>query len=237
MINDSGTLKVDALTPPGVNCLDGTLFYDPRSGKEYFIYSYEWINDGTGQMWIQEMAANYSTLLGDPVSLWSGGDAQWSNAVIDGPFVWYYENSYYMLWSSFHEASGNYTTGYAHADNLMGPWVQEQWPVITTHGGHASLFFTNKSWDSIGDLDLDPDINDLRISFHQPNSGGDPHCIIARFYHENGRWRTDPSYVEGNWTTSADRLVLIPIFGGIYAAIMVIAIGLYLKSNRKKRNI
>ncbi|MFX0100212.1 MAG: family 43 glycosylhydrolase [Candidatus Hodarchaeota archaeon] len=234
MINDSGIMKVDALTPPDVNCLDGTLFYDPLSGKEYFIYSYEWINDEseTGQMWIQEMASNYSCLLGEPVSLWRGGDAIWSNGVIDGPFVWYYNDRYYMLWSSF--SSGTYTTGYASADDLLGPWEQEAWPVINTHGGHASLFLINQSWDKIGDVSTDVNMADLRISFHQPNSGGDPHCIIAKFYYGSGRWQTDPSYTDDTWKQIQQWSILFPYLAGVNGALIAYGIALYLIMRKKK---
>nr|MDO8118247.1 family 43 glycosylhydrolase [Candidatus Sigynarchaeota archaeon] len=220
-IGPNGTLAVDALTPPDLHCLDGTLFHDPVSGKEYFIYCMEWINNGTGQVWLQEISPAYDELVGTPRNLWSASDARWANAVTDGPFMWYYDEMYYCTWSSF-PRGGKYTTGYAWSTSLTGPWIQATTPLVDTDGGHAALFFLNKSWDRVGDLATCNDMDDLRISFHQPN-GGDIRCRIAIMYFQDGRWKTTPSFIELNWDMATNNAEVLAVTIGTSSIASILA--------------
>ena len=109
--------------------MDGHLFKD-FDGTEYLIYSNEWIQNGTvgiGEMWIQEISHDYTHLIGNATVLFQGGDADWSSIVIDGPSMFYYNDVYYLFWSSFDD---NYGVGYAYSDNLLGPYVQSQKPIV-----------------------------------------------------------------------------------------------------------
>ncbi len=232
-IGPNGTLAVDALTPPELHCLDGTLFYDPVSAKEYFIYCMEWINNGTGQVWLQEMSPAYDALVGTPLNLWSAIDARWGYVVTDGPFVWYHDGTYYCTWSSF-PRGGKYTTGYAWSKNLTGPWTQATIPLVDTDGGHAALFFLNSSWDCVGDLATRGDIDALRISFHQPN-GGDIRCRIASLYFQDGRWKTTPSHVERDWDVAGNHAEVLAITIAASAVTSILA-GTLLAFKAKKTN-
>ena len=147
-------LMVEPLTPAEYDCLDGHL-YKNYNGTEYLIYVYEWLQNGTsgiGEMWIQEISSDYKELLGTPTKLFKGGDADWSNAVIDGPSMLYHNSVYYLFWSSF---DGDYKLGYAYSDNLLGPYQQSKNPIFGGEGGHSTWFEIN---------------NIIYITFHSPNS-------------------------------------------------------------------
>ncbi len=86
----------ESLTPKEEHCLDGHLYRHPN-GYLYFYYVFEWINNGTGEMWVQKISEDFTTLLGTFKSLFKGGDAKWSNGVVDEPSMLYYQGTYYLF--------------------------------------------------------------------------------------------------------------------------------------------
>ncbi|NMC04714.1 MAG: family 43 glycosylhydrolase [Candidatus Lokiarchaeota archaeon] len=161
------------LTPPEWNCLDGHLFRDD-DGCEYFIYSHEWVDfsSGAGEFWIQPIAPDYTSLVGEPTYLFRGGDAAWSGGVTDGPSMLEHEGVHYLFWSSGH---GGYQCGYAWSRDVLGPYTQSLNPVISDDGGHSTWFRR----DGTGEL---------LITYHQPNGGGMERARIDRLCFTRGTW-------------------------------------------------
>jgi beta-xylosidase len=153
-------LTPDPLTPAGLDCLDGHPFTAPN-GTIYLYYSREWIQyrvHGVGEMWVQELAPDYTHLIGSPVTLFKGTDAPGGNVVVDGPWMVYAHGRYYLFWSSFDSRyDGKYCIGYAIADSPLGPFKIEPKTTVRSDGGHCTIF---------------RDKNDLlKITYHQPNAG------------------------------------------------------------------
>ncbi len=158
-------LMANPLTPPAWNCLDGHLFRDD-DGSEYFIYSHEWVDfpSGNGEFWIQPIAADYTTLIGEKTYLFRGRDAAWSGGVTDGPSMLKYDGTYYLFWSSGH---GEYCCGYASSRNVLGAYTQSLNPTIADDGGHSTWFRRGGT-------------GELLIAYHQPNGGGMERAHIDR---------------------------------------------------------
>lgn len=144
------------LTPADRECLDGHRFRHPN-GTEYLIYVYEWVQAGRGEMWIQRLAPDFTTLLGTPRVLFRGQDAEWSNNVVDGPAMLHANDTFYLFWSSFGYTGGEYGCGYAAASELAGPYTQSTHRVVGGEGGHVTLFRHHQT-------------GALMVTFHRPNS-------------------------------------------------------------------
>ncbi|MBN2151047.1 MAG: family 43 glycosylhydrolase [Candidatus Lokiarchaeota archaeon] len=166
-------LMANPLTPPEWNCLDGHRFRDD-DGSEYFIYSHEWVDfpSGNGEFWIQPLAEDFTSLVGEKTYLFRGRDAAWSGGVTDGPSMLKHGGKYYLFWST---GRGDYRCGYASADGVLGPYTQSLNPTIADDGGHSTWFRR----DGTGDL---------LVTYHQPNGGGQEHARIDRLCFSAGVW-------------------------------------------------
>jgi arabinan endo-1,5-alpha-L-arabinosidase len=166
-------LMANPLTLPEWNCLDGHLFRDD-DGSEYFIYSHEWVDfpSGNGEFWIQPIADNFTTLIGEKTYLFRGRDAAWSGGVTDGPSMLEADGTYYLFWSSGH---GGYCCGYASSRHVLGPYTQSLNPTISGDGGHSTWFRR----DGTGEL---------LVTYHQPNGGGKERARIDRLCFSMGGW-------------------------------------------------
>ncbi len=161
------------LTPPDWECLDGHLFRD-ADGTEWFIFVHEWVQCEVGEMWIQRIAEDYSSLVGDRRMLFRGRSAPWNNHVIDGPMMVVRDGTYHLFWSSFNDRDG-YCTGVAAADDLLGPYTQSEAAVIGQDGGHNCVF---RGFDG-----------KLYTSFHRPNATPEERVRIAELVFDGGKWR------------------------------------------------
>lgn len=153
------------ITPPGMQCLDGSLYVDEQ-GTPWMFFSVEWngpnVVDSVGEVWCQQLNAELDGTVGDPVKLFRTSDAPWAkepsgkSIVTDAPFVWKDEKSgnLIMLWSSF---TNVYSMGQAisQTGKPTGPWVHEKDAIFTDNGGHQMVFRDLKG--------------NLKISFHSPN--------------------------------------------------------------------
>jgi beta-xylosidase len=198
-------LMSNPLTPTEWNCLDGHLFRDD-DGSEYFIYSHEWVDfpSGNGEFWIQPIAEDYTTLVGEKTYLFRGRDAAWSGGVTDGPSMLEYDGTYYLFWSSGH---GGYSCGYASSWNVLGPYTQSLNPTIAEDGGHSTWFRRGGN-------------GELLITYHQPNGGGQERARIDRL-----------CFSMGNWLLCKDDGVSLPVWAPIPpAALLCLAcVALYKK--------
>jgi len=155
-----------AITPPNMQCLDGSLFVDDQKNP-WIIFSVEWIGPNVsnkdGEIWAQRLNRNLTATVGMPHRLFKASEATWVKSiggyVTDAPFIWKDPKSGHllMLWSSF---SPYYTIGQAISTNgsVLGPWRQEPKAIFTHDGGHQMVF-----------KDLQ---GNLKLSFHTHN--GEP---------------------------------------------------------------
>ncbi|MHA1849378.1 MAG: family 43 glycosylhydrolase [Promethearchaeota archaeon] len=212
-------LSPEPLTPPEWQCLDGHLFKD-TDGKEYLIYVHEWLDSGTGEMWVQQVNENYTSLIGEKHLLFRGGDATWSNNVVDGPSMIHVNGIYYLFWSSFNGGSG-YCCGYAQSRELFGPYIQSSYPVITGDGGHSTWFRENGT-------------GKLLITYHRPNSNGLERPEIKSLYLINGRWTVKKDlYVTPS--LSFPSLILVVLL--IFSLVLYLKTSSFTNRNSKSRGV
>lgn len=207
-------LMPNPLTPPQYECLDGHLFRD-TDGLEYFIYVYEWVQAGIGEMWIQRIASNYTHLIGEPVFLFRGTDASWGNFVVDGPSMIKRNDTYFLFWSTYNQKNdGKYCCGYATATNITGPYTQSTEPLINNDAGHCTIFKQNGS-------------DDYSITFHQPNSRIERAQIRSLLWNEKKQgWMLDPADPVPFWTE--DRLNVLYWMLGISGSLILLSVGIVL---------
>lgn len=166
------------LTPGDWECLDGHLFRD-TDGREYLIYVHEWVQCNIGEMWIQPIAEDYRSLVGEPRLLFRGRDAAWSDEVIDGPMMVLRDGKYHLFWSSFNQKTGDragaYCVGVSTADSVFGSYHHSPRPILEGDGGHNCVF---EGFDGT-----------LYTSFHAPNATPQERVQIHELLHEHGAWR------------------------------------------------
>jgi len=154
------------LTPPGIPCLDGTLFIDDDS-QPWLVYSRgsEGIPGGAagiadGEMHALRLSGDLREPMGTPELLFTASSASWSRPLrfpagvepppalnlatdplfTDGPFlVRSLCGALLMLWSSFGEEG--YAMGVATSvgGSILGPWAQSSEPLWARNGGHGML--------------------------------------------------------------------------------------------------
>ncbi len=111
--------------------IDASLFVD-EDGTRYLL----WKNDGNsmgGQSWIhiQRLAAGGLALEGEPVQLITAGQP-WEGILVEGPTLWLHAGRYYLFYSANDFASPRYATGYAVADDPLGPYEKAGGPLLAT---------------------------------------------------------------------------------------------------------
>jgi hypothetical protein len=161
-------LGEQANTPPEQRCLDGTPWIDP-DGTHWMIYCHEWQQIRDGGMLAVKMSKDWSTRLGEPITLFHASQAPWvrphpkpDTYVTDGPFLHRMKNGkLLMIWSSFVKGHG-YGVGQAisKSGSVAGPWMHLEKPLVGgggEDGGHSMIFR-----DFSGEL---------LLAFHQPNGG------------------------------------------------------------------
>jgi arabinan endo-1,5-alpha-L-arabinosidase len=143
----------EPLTPPGWECLDGTLHLDD-TGEPWLVFCHEWIQTRDGEIRAQRLERDLSAAAGPPILLFRGSEAPWTRPhrrtdgsldpgmrVTDGPFLHRTAaGELLMLWSSFSESG--YAMGIARSASgkVIGPWEQEPKPVADSDSGHGMIF-------------------------------------------------------------------------------------------------
>ncbi|HJR78703.1 MAG TPA: glycoside hydrolase family 43 protein [Anaerolineales bacterium] len=111
--------------------IDPSAFVD-ADGRRYVL----WKNDGNsrgGQTWlyIQPVSADGLTLQGEPRQLLTA-DQRWEGILVEAPTLWRQDGKYYLFYSANAYNDRRYATGYAVADNIFGPYVKAEEPLIAT---------------------------------------------------------------------------------------------------------
>ncbi len=172
------------VTPPGWECLDGTLFVD-GDGAPWLVFCHEWLQIDDGRICAMPMTPILADAAGDPVELFRASSAPWvrpvqekHHFVTDGPFLHRSpDGELLMLWSSF--SRRGYAIGVASSPTgaLLGPWRHERRPLRQGDGGHAMLF-----------RDLD---HQLVMALHTPNRSPLERTRLVGVDDSAGRLRLD----------------------------------------------
>jgi arabinan endo-1,5-alpha-L-arabinosidase len=156
------------VTPPGWECLDGTLFVTPE-GNPWMVFCHEWVQVGDGEICALPLSEELAFAAGAPVVLFHASQVPWvqpiehkgrKGYVTDGPWLHRLPGGeLLMLRSSF--SAGGYIIGVARSGSglLTGPWLQDARPLYSEDGGHCMTFSDFKG--------------NLWLSFHQPNRNPD----------------------------------------------------------------
>jgi len=157
----------EPVTPADWECLDGTLYVD-EAGAPWVVFCHEWLQTVDGEVCASRLSADLTRTEGDPVLLFRASEATWTrphkrrdgsfdprSRVTDGPFLHRLGNGkLLMLWSSY--TGAGYAMGGAVSERgILGPWVQQERPLVDTDGGHGMCF-----------RGLD---GRLYLAFHSPN--------------------------------------------------------------------
>lgn len=128
------------ITPAGWETLDAHVFVDD-DGQSYLLYSHSWTQVGAGSIYIQALADDLLSLIGEPKLLASAADQWWTRGtlgrVLEAPTVIKHGGKYYLMYSSF--ATDEYGVGYAVADHLYGPYEHKE-RILFNDSGHNSVF-------------------------------------------------------------------------------------------------
>jgi beta-xylosidase len=153
-------LSKEGLTPKNWLSLDGTLYVE--KDIPYLFFCHEWLQVQNGEIYVQKLSKDLKKTIGNPKLLFTAKDANWcvpikeGGFVTDGPFVYYADGCYNMLWSSF--SNKGYALGLAKANNILGPWKIEDNLIYNEDGGHGMAF-------------IDKD-GKRKIAIHSPNANG-----------------------------------------------------------------
>ena len=111
--------------------IDPSSFVDSDS-QRYVL----WKNDGNSSgykvwLYIQEVSDDGLTLQGEARQLLSV-DQRWEGTLVEAPTLWQQDGKYYLFYSANAYYDRRYATGYAVADNIFGPYVKAEEPLIAT---------------------------------------------------------------------------------------------------------
>ena len=135
-----------AITPRDWECLDGTLYLE--NDTPYIVFCHEWTQIKNGTICAMELSKDLKKAVGEPVVLWSAGDAPWADDikgngsyVTDGPFLLKKNNGELIcIWSSF--SGGEYVEAISRSNNgsIKGKWTIDNKLLYEKDGGHGMIF-------------------------------------------------------------------------------------------------
>jgi len=171
-------LTSNPVTPPGWECLDGTLHVD-EGGYPWMVFCHEWLQINDGTICAMKLSQDLKCAEGEPVLLFHGSDAAWARPhqpgkyVTDGPFIHRAtDGSLLMLWSS--TGKEGYAMGIAKSANgrITGPWKHVSEPIYGKDGGHGMIFKTFEG--------------QLMMTLHRPNNTPDERPVFMKIRECNG---------------------------------------------------
>ncbi len=164
------------VTPPGWECLDGTLYVD-KNAVPYLVFCHEHTQIIDGTVCYIKLSEDLSRADGEPHLLFSGSSPEWADEkepqkhfITDGPFMYRTKNgALLMIWSTF--IKGVYAQCAARSDNgeIDGKFIHLP-PLFKDDGGHGMIFSDGKR---------------LILTFHTPNTTGSEHPVF-KLLKDNG---------------------------------------------------
>ncbi len=172
------------LTPPGWECLDGTLHVE-ADGTPWLVFCHEWLQVADGHVCAVPLDRACAVPTAAPITLFTASQAPWTGVsaydkgiafarVTDGPFLHRTaDGTLLLLWSSYKD--GSYCLGVARSESgsIRGPWRHEPLPLVAGDAGHGMVF-----------RDLH---GDLRLSLHRPNQTPKERPVFLRLVERGSR--------------------------------------------------
>jgi arabinan endo-1,5-alpha-L-arabinosidase len=134
--NPAGTF-ISSSSEPFICQTDQGGSIDPNSfvdtdGQRYVL----WKNDGNSSgykvwLYIQKVSPDGLALQGEPRRLLTV-DQRWEGNLVEAPILWHQEGKYYLFYSANAYNDRRYAAGYAVADDIFGPYVKAEGPLIDT---------------------------------------------------------------------------------------------------------
>ncbi|MFC7620719.1 glycoside hydrolase family 43 protein [Microlunatus sp. GCM10028923] len=111
--------------------IDAAAFVD-ADGARYVT----WKNDGNAiglptRLYVQRVEDDGVTPIGAPITALEN-DPELEGGLIEAPYLVRHHDRYYLFYSYGEWWNETYTTGYATAPRLAGPWVRSTTPLLTT---------------------------------------------------------------------------------------------------------
>jgi arabinan endo-1,5-alpha-L-arabinosidase len=112
--------------------IDPSSFVD-GDGQRYVL----WKNDGNSSgykvwLYIQKVSSDGLTLQGEPRRLLTV-DQRWEGILVEAPTLWRQDGKYYLFYSANAYNDRRYATGYAVAEDIFGPYVKAEEPLLATN--------------------------------------------------------------------------------------------------------
>jgi len=134
-----------------VGSIDPTFSYD-TSNTPYVI----WKEDGNANgwptpIWCAQAATDGLSLVTDPVMLITNNPNSWEGPLVEAPWLYYYNSSYYLFYSANGYASTAYAIGVAVSSNILGPYQKFSGnPILHSNSafsgpGHCSVLTDPKT--------------------------------------------------------------------------------------------
>jgi arabinan endo-1,5-alpha-L-arabinosidase len=164
-------------------------FFKDKTGKQYLL----WKNDGNccglpTWIYIQELSEDGRSLTGSSQQLITTS-LDWEGDLIEAPTLFMHEGKYYLFYSANAYYDGRYATGVAISDNIFGPYVKVEQPILSTGLGGSAWYGPGGQ-----DIFIGPDHNTY-IAFH----GWDKFYIRRKLYVERLYWQDGvPSLLKVN---------------------------------------
>lgn len=130
----------------------GSIDASPFRDSDGRLYLY-WKSDGNccnlpTYLYVQELAADGLSLLGEPVQV-ARNDQPWEGNVIEAPTMWQHQGNYYLFFSANSYAGPSYAVGYATCTSALGPCTdaaenpilasQMERPPLVVGPGHQAI--------------------------------------------------------------------------------------------------
>ncbi|MEH0152748.1 glycoside hydrolase family 43 protein [Limibacter armeniacum] len=140
-----------AHTPEGEMTLDATFWEE--DGIPWMVYCHEWVQENDGKIKAIRLKDDLSATVGDPVTLFSAGELDWTRksinykevrfpgVVTDGPYLYRTKTGKLLLfWSSWGQKKYAQTYAYSTSGKITGPWKHIKSPLLEDDRGHGMVF-------------------------------------------------------------------------------------------------
>jgi len=134
-----------------VGMIDPTMYYDSPNDAYWLI----WMEDGNGAtppekhtpIWAQKLTDDGLALVGERTMILYN-TLTWEGPLVEGPWLIYTRNYYYLFYSANAYYNNLYAVGVARSKNLLGPYTKHSSPIVHTSTawvgpGHCSVIPVN----------------------------------------------------------------------------------------------
>lgn len=135
------------VTPRDWECLDGSFYFEKKTGKPYIVFCHEWVQITDGTVCALELTKDLKETVGEPMELFHASEAPWivdirnGNYVTDGSFIYRDDDDEItMLWSSFGKEGYTLAMAKSESNTIDGKWRQVPDLLFSKDGGHGMLF-------------------------------------------------------------------------------------------------